>query len=90
MAYLITCVDKKDSIDLRLETREKHIKYLKRIKKKLILAGPILDKKGNPIGTVLVLDFKNIERVNLFLKNDPYSQVKLFENIKILEFKKVL
>ncbi len=90
MAYLITCVDKKNSIDLRLATREKHIKYLKKIKKKLILAGPILDKNENPVGTVLVLDFDNIERVNLFLKNDPYSKVKLFKSIKILEFKKVL
>ena len=90
MAYLITCIDKKESIDLRLSTREEHIKYLKKIKKKLLLAGPILDKSGNPVGTVLVLDFDNIERVNLFLKNDPYSKVKLFKSIKILEFKKVL
>ncbi len=90
MAYLITCVDKKNSIDLRLATREEHIKYLKKIKKKLLLAGPILDKNRNPVGTVLVLDFDNIQRVNLFLKNDPYSKVKLFKSIKILEFKKVL
>ena len=33
MAYLITCTDKENSIDLRLSTREKHIKYLKKIKK---------------------------------------------------------
>ena len=89
MAYLITCVDKKNSIDLRLATREKHIRYLKKIKKKLILAGPILDKNENPVGTVLVLDFDNIERVNFFLKNDPYSKVGLFETVNIEIFKRV-
>ena len=89
MAYLITCIDKKESIDLRLSTREEHIKYLKKIKKKLLLAGPILDKSGNPVGTVLVLDFDNIERVNLFLKNDPYSKVDLFETVNIEIFKRV-
>ncbi len=90
MAFLVTCFDKKDSLELRLKTREEHIRYIKKIKKKLLLAGPILDKNENPIGTVLVLNFDNTEMVNLFLKNDPYSKVKLFKNIKIIEFKKVL
>ena len=56
MAFLITCKDKKNSLELRLSTREEHIKYLKKVKKKLILAGPILDKNDKPIGTVLILD----------------------------------
>ena len=33
MAFLITCKDKKNSLELRLSTREEHIKYLKKIKK---------------------------------------------------------
>ncbi len=90
MTYLITCIDKKDSLNLRLATREEHIKHLKRIKKKLILAGPILDQNQNPKGTVLVLDFNNIEEVNKFLKNDPYSKEGLFKEVNITEFKKVL
>ena len=90
MTYLITCIDKKDSLNLRLVTREEHIKHLKRIKKKLILAGPILDQNQNPKGTVLVLDFNNIEEVNKFLKNDPYSKEGLFKEVNITEFKKVL
>ena len=90
MAYLITCTDKKNSLDLRLCTREEHIKYLKKIKKKLILAGPILNKNDKPIGTVLILDFERLTDVKKFLNDDPYSKVHLFENIKIIRFKKVL
>ncbi len=90
MAYLLTCNDKKNSLNLRLSTREEHIKYLKKFKKKLILAGPILDKNQNPKGTVLVLDFENIEQVEQFLENDPYNKVNLFEEVKIVKFKKVL
>ena len=90
MAYLITCTDKENSIDLRLSTREKHIKYLKKIKKKLILAGPILDQKDNPMGTILILDFDKLTEVKKFLNEDPYSKVNLFKEIKITRFKKVL
>ena len=55
-----------------------------------MLAGPILDENKNPIGTVLILYFDDLEQVNDFLKNDPYTQVQLFKKISILEFKKVL
>ena len=90
MAFLIKCIDKKNSLDLRLSTREKHIKYLKKIKKKLILAGPILDQKDNPMGTILILDFDKLTEVKKFLNEDPYSKVNLFKEIKITRFKKVL
>ena len=90
MTYLITCTDKENSIDLRLSTREEHIKYLKKLKKKLILAGPILDKNNNPVGTVLIVDFDNLNAVKKFLNEDPYSKVNLFNDIKIVRFKKVI
>ena len=90
MAFLITCKDKKNSLELRLSTREEHIKYLKKIKKKLILAGPILDKNDKPIGTVLILDFDKITDLKKFLNGDPYSKVHLFDEVKITRFKKVI
>ena len=90
MAYLITCTDKANSLDLRLSTREEHIKYLKKIKKKLILAGPILDKNDNPVGTVLIVDFDNLNALKKFLNDDPYFKVNLFDNVEIVRFKKVI
>ena len=90
MAYLITCTDKANSLDLRLSTREEHIKYLKKIKKKLILAGPILDKNDNPVGTVLIVDFDNLNTLKKFLNDDPYSKVNLFKDVEIVRFKKVI
>ncbi len=90
MAFLITCKDKKNSLELRLSTREEHIKYLKKVKKKLILAGPILDKNDKPIGTVLILDFDKITDLKKFLNGDPYSKVHLFDEVKITRFKKVI
>ena len=90
MAFLINCIDKKNSLDLRLATREQHIKYLKEINDKLILAGPMLDKNDKPCGTVLILDFDNLNSVESFLENDPYNKVKLFQKVEITRFKRVL
>ncbi len=90
MAYLVTCTDKKNSLDLRLSTREEHIKYLMEIKDMLILAGPILDKNNKPCGTVLVLGYEDLNEVKSFLENDPYSKARLFQKIEITRFKKVL
>ena len=42
--YIITCLDKKNSLKKRLANRELHLKYLKSLKNKLILAGPILNR----------------------------------------------
>ena len=87
--YIVTCLDKKNSLKKRLKNRELHLEYLKNLKNKLILAGPILNKTNKPKGSVLILQFKNKVELNNFLKNDPYSKVGLFKTINIEIFKKV-
>ena len=82
MAYLLICTDKENSLDNRLEKRPAHIEYLKKFGKKLLLAGPILNDKNKPMGSLIILDFENIGDVNNFIKNDPYSEIKLFSDIK--------
>ena len=87
--YIITCLDKKNSLKKRLANRELHLEYLKNLKNKLILAGPILNKSKKPKGSVLILKFQNRLQLRSFLKNDPYSKVGLFETINIDIFKRV-
>ena len=87
--YIITCLDKKNSLKKRLANRDLHLKYLKSLKNKLILAGPILNKNNKPKGSVLILKFQNKFELNDFLKNDPYSKVDLFETVNVEIFKRV-
>ena len=56
--YIITCLDKKNSLNKRLANRELHLKYLKSFKDKIILAGPILNKTNKSKGSVLILKFQ--------------------------------
>ena len=89
MSYFITCIDKKNSLEKRMRTRDEHINYLKKFEKSIITAGPLLDKAGTPYGSLLILNFENITEVNSFLNNDPYAKKKLFQKIIVKEFKKV-
>ena len=47
MPFLITCKDRKNSLDLRLSTREEHIKYLKKSDFDYIGHNKIIKKFNN-------------------------------------------
>ncbi len=87
--FLIVCKDKKNSLKKRLNNRDNHLNYLKTLKDKLIMAGPLLNKNGKPKGSVLVIKFDNKTNLKDFLKKDPYKKVNLFESVSIEEFKRV-
>ena len=87
--FLVICKDKKNSLNKRLKNRNSHLDFLKALKDKLILAGPILNNKKNPKGSILVIKFENKKKLYDFLKKDPYAKANLFESVLIEEFKKV-
>jgi uncharacterized protein YciI len=89
MSYFVTCIDKLNSLEKRIRTRDEHIDYLKKFKKNIITAGPLIDKTGTPYGSLLILNFENMEEVKLFLNNDPYAKKELFQEVTVKEFKKV-
>lgn len=89
MAYLIICRDKRDSLNIRLNNRKKHLKYLESFKSRLLMAGPILSKTGDPCGSIIVLNFDDKNSVDQFINNDPYNTVNLFDEVLVHKFKKV-
>ena len=89
MAYLIICKDKKNNLNLRLINREKHLKYLESFKSKLLMAGPMVSKTGDPCGSVIALNFDDKSAIDKFIKNDPYNIAGLFDEVVVHKFKKV-
>ncbi len=90
MTYTLIYNDKNDFLKKRKELRESHILYLKNYKENILIAGPILDKNQNPVGSLLVVDFESEEEVKNFSKNDPYNLGGLFKKVEIIRFKKVM
>lgn len=89
MPYTILCFDKENKPNVRKINRDEHLKYLKNFKKKLLVAGPILDKSGLPTGSIIILNLDTIQEIKDFIRNDPYYKAGLFKETKILNFKKV-
>jgi len=89
MPFLIICKDKKNSLKKRLAVRTGQICHLKTLKKKMLMAGPILNKNKKPIGSILIIDLDKRSDLNNFLKKDPYSKAELFKEIIIHKFKRV-
>ena len=89
MMFIVICKVKKNSLKKRLANRELHLNHLKSIKKKTILAGPLLNKSNKPKGSILILNFEKKQELLAFMKNDPYVKVNLFEEVIIEKFKRV-
>ena len=90
MDFVITCVDKPGSLELRAATREAHLGYLRAAGAALKLAGPMLDEQGRPIGSLLVVEAADEAGAQAFADEDPYAKAGLFERVEIRPFKTVL
>ena len=84
MLFAIYALDKEDSIQLRMDTREAHLAYL--ANSPLVFAGPLLDDEGIMCGSLIVLEMENITQVKNFADNDPYAIAGLFQKCRSKTF----
>ncbi len=98
MWYSIICEDKKDSLELRLKTRESHLKRIKSLSEngRILIAGPnpAIDNEepgqAGFSGSIIIAEFNSIEEAEKWAKEDPYMVAGVFESINVKPFKKVL
>lgn len=88
--FAIHCIDKPDSLDLRVATRADHLAYLQAINDRILVAGPLLDMEGQPIGSLLIIDFDERKDAVAFAAADPYALVGLFASVAVTAWRKVL
>ena len=84
MYFALFCIDKPDSLALRLATRPAHLDYLKTLQGKLKLGGPLMTEDGSePRGSLLVYEVERIEEARAIAANDPYAKAGLFQSVEI-------
>lgn len=87
MLYLLYCVDKPDSLELRLANRDEHLKYVASFAEKLKMAGPVLLDDGETMGgSLLIIEADTKAEIEAFSAGDPYARAGLFESIDIKPF----
>jgi uncharacterized protein YciI len=91
MLYVIYCLDKPDSVELRLANREAHVAHLRRQGAQLVAAGPLLSDDGQTmIGSLIIVDFADKATLEAFVRDDPYAKAGLFQSVSVKPWKKVL
>lgn len=92
MLFSIVCVDKPNSVDLRMATRPTHLEYLKARADKILVGGPTLgggEAKDGPTGSLLIVDVADEAEAKAFAANDPYATAGLFASVDIRPWRQV-
>jgi uncharacterized protein len=89
MLFALIARDKSGSIDTRLANRAAHLDYINQ-SGVVRQAGPLLDKDGGMIGSLLILEVEDQEAAMRWAAGDPYSKAGLFQDVEILPWKKVI
>jgi uncharacterized protein YciI len=86
--YVIICIDKPDSLDTRMATREAHLAYAKANDYAHIrVGGPFLSENGIMNGSLLIVEAEDDAKADAFVKNDPYGKAGLFERVEVRPWK---
>jgi uncharacterized protein YciI len=89
MPYVIITKDKPDSLALREEVRGVHLAYLTDNKAKLLAAGAqTADDGTGGTGGVIIVDTEDRGEAEAFIQNDPFTKAGLFEDIKVVRWRK--
>lgn len=85
--FVLICLDKPNSLDLRMATRPAHLAYAGTFSNVVKLGGPILDDKGDMAGSLIVMEGETAEVAQAFNRDDPYTLAGLFQSVQILPFR---
>lgn len=85
--FAVYCVDKPNSLELRMATREAHLAYVGGFRDQLRLGGPMLNESGDMAGSIIFLEMDSIAQAQAFAADDPYNKAGLFERVDITAFR---
>ena len=87
MLFTLLCIDKPNSLDLRLATRPVHVKYLESLGDTLKTAGPFTTDDGSPNGSLVIVDVADRTAAQAIADADPYAKAGLFAAVEIRAWK---
>ncbi|HWU27289.1 MAG TPA: YciI family protein [Rhizomicrobium sp.] len=77
MLYVLTAIDKPNSLALRMATRAAHFEYVHG-SGVVKLGGPFLDAKGDMAGSLVIFEAADLDAARVWAANDPYARAGLF------------
>ena len=83
--FVISYIDKPNSLELRMANRPAHLAYAhsEEAPAKVKLGGPYLDEKGDMAGSLIIVEAPDKAAAIRFTENDPYVKAGLFSSIDV-------
>jgi len=89
MLIALMARDKTGALERRKANRDAHLAYIDATGV-VEQAGPLLDDDGQMIGSLVILDVKDMSAARDWADNDPYAKAGLFENVNLVAWKRVI
>ncbi|HXC56748.1 MAG TPA: YciI family protein [Rhizomicrobium sp.] len=86
MLFVVTAIDKDNSLALRLATREAHFAYA-RATGVIRLGGPFLDAQDDMAGSLMIFEAADLDAARAWHANDPYVKAGLFARSDVRPWK---
>jgi len=90
MLFIIRAEDKPGALARRLEIRPTHLAYLQGKQDMIKVGGAILDDKGDPIGSMLVIEAPDRAAAEAFAKDDPFTKEGVFASFTVTPYRPAL
>ena len=86
MLFVVTAIDKENSLALRMATREAHFAYARQTNV-IKLGGPFLGPKDEMAGSLIVFEAADLAAAKAWHANDPYVKAGLFAHSEVRPWK---
>jgi len=79
MLFAIHVMDVTDALPRRLTHYQLHRDHLNAASITIVLAGPLSDTENQPVGSMFVVDAKNMQEVEAFYSADPFYRLQVWD-----------
>jgi uncharacterized protein YciI len=86
MLFVVTAIDKENSLPLRLATREAHFAYARETGV-IRLGGPFLGAADEMAGSLIIFEAADLGAAKAWHANDPYVKAGLFAHSEVRPWK---
>ncbi|HEX3700101.1 MAG TPA: YciI family protein [Phenylobacterium sp.] len=83
--FVLTCLDKPGSLEVRLAARPDHLAWVK--DQPLKFGGPFLDDAGEMAGSLMIVETPDLAAAQAFSAADPYTKAGLWGSVDIRRFR---
>lgn len=83
MLFIVSGRDHENALQHRLAVRARHRVHYESLGEDLVLSGPYLDAKGNPIGSMIIMRATDQQAAEVFAAADPFVTEGVFASLTV-------